>query len=132
MSEKSMALSGCAASFARRRLRAGVRELVESFFRTIFVIALALLSRGFAGGDDANDFLSWTTLDRVSYQQQRHASDKAEGLPAKLAALDAVLLDEGKGIGEDQHGVLETNAVFAFVGPGLGVVPLEPDHTTRV
>jgi hypothetical protein len=47
-----------AASFAKRRLRAAVIELVESFFRTIFVITLALLSRGFAGGNDANRFFA--------------------------------------------------------------------------
>src|SRR5262249_16912169 len=114
---------------ARRRLRAGVRWLVESFFRTIFVITLALLARGFAGGDDANGFLSRTALDRVGNEQQRHASDEAECLPAEFAALDAVLIYQCEGIGKDQHGVFEANAVFAFVSPGLGIVPFEPDHT---
>jgi hypothetical protein len=47
MSEKSMALSGRAASFAKRRLRAAVIELVESFFRTILVITLALQNQAF-------------------------------------------------------------------------------------
>jgi hypothetical protein len=41
-------------------------------------------------------------------------------------------LHQGEGIGKNQHGIFEANAMFALVGPGFGVVPLEPDHTTRV
>jgi len=40
-------------------------------------------------------------------------------LPAKFTALDTVLFNQGEGIGEDQHGVLEADAVFALVGFGV-------------
>ena len=42
---------------------------------------------------------------------------------------ETAMFDQGERIGEDQHGVVEADAVLAFVGFGLGVVPLEPDHT---
>src|SRR5215469_8629311 len=105
MSEKSMELSGRAASFARRRLRTAVMELEDSFFRTIFVITFALLPRGLAHGDDANGLFAGAAPYRVGYQQQCNTSHEAQGLPSQFTALDTVRFDQGEGIGEDQHGV---------------------------
>lgn len=49
-----------------------------------------------------------------------------------LAVLDTVLFYESEGVGEDQYGVVKTDAVIAFVAFGLGFVPLEQDHGISV
>jgi hypothetical protein len=67
----------------------------------------------------------------VSDQEQDDACHQTESLPAKLTALDTVLVHESKGIGKDQHGIVETDAMLAFVAAGLGFIPLEPNHTAN-
>lgn len=67
-------------------------------------------------------------MNRMGNEQQGDTSNQAKSLPAQLA-LNAVLLDQGKGISKNQHGVVKADAVLAFVAFGLGFVPLEPDHT---
>lgn len=62
-------------------------------------------------------------MNRMGNEQQGDTSDQAKSLPAQLAALNAVLLDQGKGISKNQHGVVKADSVLAFVAFGLGFVP---------
>lgn len=62
---------------------------------------------------------------RVGHQKQGKATDCANGLPALLAVLDAILACNGHWIGEDANGLLKGNAMLAQVAGGFGWIPRE-------
>src|ERR1700693_5531892 len=125
MSDVSISLSGRPASFARRRLRAAVNELLEKLFLTIFVISFALLPNRFPSGYDANDFILGFVLDGVSNQHEDNAAGQTQGLPSGFATFNSVLIHQRIRICKNQHCVFKSDAMLALVAHGIGVVPLE-------
>jgi hypothetical protein len=65
-------------------------------------------------------------------EQQDHAANQTQSLPAQFAVLDAVLVDQGVGIEKDQGGVVKRDAVLAFIAGSFGSVPFEEDHASSV
>ena len=55
-----------------------------------------------------------------------------KGLPALFAALDAILLSEGEGIGKGPDGSLKAHSVFAEIAGRFGRVPLEPGYHAKM
>jgi hypothetical protein len=68
----------------------------------------------------------------VCDRDQRHAIDRADGLPMFLAVLDAVEPVEGEGISKDPDGSLEARTMLLPVDPVLVRIPSSKHAEPRV
>jgi len=93
----------------------------------------SLLPGGSARRDEAHHFVRALFPNGVGHEQENHSSSQTERPPARLPRFgDKVLLEQGAGVFEDVHGVLEHDAVFPCVGTRFHRVPLEPHHPDTI
>ncbi len=66
--------------------------------------------------------------------QQENTADEAEGLPALLPILYAVMYGHAKGVSKNVNCLFEPQTVLPLVGEVLGFIPLESNlrHGTSV
>src|SRR5580704_3243014 len=128
MSDKSISLSGRAASFLSSRLSFSVSRASANVLLTIFVIANSLLPSCAAGRNNTDDLMLALLFCRMGHEQHYHSTDESDRPPSRFSILDPLPLNQSTRIQKHQSCQFERNPMLPEILVSFRLIPFEQDH----